>query len=78
LSKILIKIRVQAQSSISSNSSNASTAPPNITFALAFLRPDMALGYKVPIAITEISRLDTIQAKWCKIIAMAQATPPSA
>jgi hypothetical protein len=38
----------------------------------------MALGCKVPIPITEISRLDTIQAKWYKIIAMAQATPPSA
>lgn len=40
-----------------------------------FLRPHMAIGYNVPIPITEIGMLDTIQAKWCKIIQMAQATP---
>jgi len=41
-----------------------------------FLRPHMALGYKAPIPIDEIGMLDTIQAKWCKIIDLARATPP--
>ncbi|MFQ5677060.1 MAG: transposase [bacterium] len=41
-----------------------------------FLRPHMALGYKVPIPIAEISPLETIQAKWCKIIEVARQTTP--
>lgn len=39
-----------------------------------FLRPHMALGYKVPIPIAEISHLDTIQAKWRNIIETARQT----
>ena len=41
-----------------------------------FLRAHMALAYKVPIPITEIGMLDTIQAKWCKIIEMARQDAP--
>ncbi len=37
-----------------------------------FLRANMAIGYKVPIPISQISLLDTIQAKWCKIIELAR------
>ena len=40
-----------------------------------FLRPNMALGYKVPVPIADISAINTIQARWCKIIEIAQATP---
>jgi putative transposase len=36
-----------------------------------FLRPHMALKYKVPIYIKEIAALPTIQAKWIKILSMA-------
>lgn len=36
-----------------------------------FLRPHMALGYKVPIPLTELQAFDTIQQKWCRIIDMA-------
>jgi len=39
-----------------------------------FLRPHMALGYKVPIPKNEINLLETIQAKWCKIVEMARQT----
>ena len=39
-----------------------------------FLRPHMALGYKVPIPKTEINLLETIQEKWCKVIEMARQT----
>lgn len=39
-----------------------------------FLRPHMALGYKVPIPKTELNLVDTIQAKWCKVIEMARQT----
>jgi len=41
-----------------------------------FLRPHMALGYKVPIPKTEINLVDTIQAKWCKVIDMARLSAP--
>jgi putative transposase len=37
-----------------------------------FLRPNMALGYKVPVAMPEITTVDTIQAKWCKVIELAR------
>jgi len=39
-----------------------------------FLRANMAIGYRVPIPIAEISFLDTIQAKWCKIIELARTS----
>ncbi len=39
-----------------------------------FLRPHMALGCKVPNPVNDISRLDTSQAKWGKIIEMAKQT----
>lgn len=39
-----------------------------------FLRANMAIGYKVPIPMAEISFLDTIQAKWCKIIELARTS----
>jgi putative transposase len=36
-----------------------------------FLRPHMALKYKVPIPVKELQDINTIQNKWCKIINMA-------
>jgi transposase-like protein len=36
-----------------------------------FLRPHMTLNYQVPIKIDELSKLDTIQQKWLKILVMA-------
>ena len=36
-----------------------------------FLRPHMALAYKTPINIPELTSLNTIQAKWAKIISLA-------
>jgi transposase-like protein len=36
-----------------------------------FLRPHKALRYKIPIPIPDIECIDTIQAKWMKIISMA-------
>lgn len=41
-----------------------------------FLRPHMALGYKVPVPIAERGFPDTIQAKWCRIIEMARQAVP--
>ena len=41
-----------------------------------FLRPHMALRYKVPIAMAQLESLDTIQQKWCKIIDMACLISP--
>ena len=35
-----------------------------------FLRPHMALKYKTPIHIEELDGIDTIQAKWVKLISM--------
>lgn len=35
-----------------------------------FLRPHMALGYKAPIHIEQLTDIDTIQAKWVKLISM--------
>jgi len=43
-----------------------------------FLRANMAIGYRVPIPIAEISFRDTIQAKWCKIIELARANMQTA
>ena len=37
-----------------------------------FLRPNMALKYKVPIPLPELQMVDTIQQKWCRIIDMAR------
>lgn len=37
-----------------------------------FLRPNMAIGYKVPVPLPEISMIDTIQAKWCRVIELAR------
>jgi len=37
-----------------------------------FLRPHMSLKYQVPIPLTELQTLHTIQEKWCHIIHMAQ------
>lgn len=36
-----------------------------------FLRPHKALGYKTPVHIPELDSIDTIQAKWIKIISLA-------
>ncbi len=35
-----------------------------------FLRPHMALGYKTPIHIEQLVNIDTLQAKWVKLISM--------
>jgi putative transposase len=35
-----------------------------------FLRPHMALAYKTPIHIEQLNDIDTIQAKWVKLISM--------
>lgn len=37
-----------------------------------FLRPNMALKYKVPIPLPELQMVDTIQQKWCRIIDKAR------
>jgi hypothetical protein len=37
-----------------------------------FLRANMAIGYRVPVPMAELSFIDTIQAKWCKIIELAR------
>ena len=36
-----------------------------------FLRPHKSLGYRTPVALTELSGFDRIQNKWVKIIALA-------
>jgi putative transposase len=36
-----------------------------------FLRPHMALNYKVPIPLHQLDQMPTIQNKWCKIIELA-------
>ncbi len=41
-----------------------------------FLRPHMALKYQVPIPLSELQSLQTIQQKWCKIIDMASQIAP--
>lgn len=43
-----------------------------------FLRPHMRLNYNVPIPFPSLDGVNTIQGKWCKIIAIAQNLPPLA
>lgn len=38
-----------------------------------FLRPHIALRYKVPIPLTELKSINTIQGKWCRIIDLARS-----
>jgi transposase-like protein len=38
-----------------------------------FLRPHMALQYRIPIALPELNSLSTLQGKWTKILEMALA-----
>ena len=38
-----------------------------------FLRPHLALGYRVPVALPELSSITTLQGRWNKILALALA-----
>ena len=38
-----------------------------------FLRPHLALGYRVPVALPELSSITTLQGRWNKILALAPA-----
>jgi len=36
-----------------------------------FLRPHLARGYRVPVALPELSSVTTLQGQWNKILALA-------
>jgi transposase InsO family protein len=38
-----------------------------------FLRPHLALGYRVPVSLPELSSVTTLQGKWNKILQLALA-----
>jgi putative transposase len=41
-----------------------------------FLRPHMSLNYRVPVPLTELDGIRTIQGKWCRIIDLARKIAP--
>ena len=64
------KYHVQNQNGFGSISSAVAKLVLFVTY-YNFLRPHKALCYKTPINIPELNFVDTIQAKWAKIISLA-------